>query len=168
MDLNHGMPFAMPVKIYQGFYEDSRDSDIVIISAGANQKRAKQGSILYIRILKFLNALFPKIVKYNSPDETIILVVTNLSILTYVVSKISVACRESYRFGHRIGYRQVSLLIGEHVGVDTRNIHGYIIGGTVIPNCPYGHYSNSRNKDGEILRNVPMLYRRPKTQGNIQ
>ena len=30
-------------------------------------------------------------------------------------------------------------LIGEHVGVDTRNIHGYIIGElAVIPNCPYG------------------------------
>jgi len=38
MDLNHGLPFAKPVKIYQGTYEDSRDSDLVIITAGANQK----------------------------------------------------------------------------------------------------------------------------------
>ena len=26
MDLNHGLPFAKPVKIYQGTYEDSKDS----------------------------------------------------------------------------------------------------------------------------------------------
>jgi L-lactate dehydrogenase len=41
MDLNHGMPFAMPVKIYQGSHEDSRGSDIIIIAAGANQKEGE-------------------------------------------------------------------------------------------------------------------------------
>ena len=37
MDLNHGMPFVRPVKIYNGSYEDCR-IHIIIISAGANQK----------------------------------------------------------------------------------------------------------------------------------
>ena len=41
MDLNHGLPFARPVKIYQGTYSDSKDSDLVIITAGANQKEGE-------------------------------------------------------------------------------------------------------------------------------
>jgi len=42
MDLNHGMPFVRPVKIYRGDYKDCAGSDIVIITAGANQKKAKR------------------------------------------------------------------------------------------------------------------------------
>ena len=38
MDMNHGMPFVRPVKVYSGEYSDSAGSDIVIITAGANQK----------------------------------------------------------------------------------------------------------------------------------
>jgi len=32
MDLNHGMPFVRPVKIYRGDYKDCAGSDIVIIT----------------------------------------------------------------------------------------------------------------------------------------
>ena len=41
MDLNHGIPFVKPIKIYQGTYADSRGSDLVIITAGANQKEGE-------------------------------------------------------------------------------------------------------------------------------
>src|SRR5690554_3118940 len=38
MDLNHGMSFVKPVKIYSGEYKDCAGSEIIILSAGANQK----------------------------------------------------------------------------------------------------------------------------------
>ena len=38
MDISHGMPFAAPMKIYAGSYDDIVDADIIIITAGANQK----------------------------------------------------------------------------------------------------------------------------------
>ena len=38
MDLSHGLPFARPVKIYDGDYDDIVDAGIIIITAGANQK----------------------------------------------------------------------------------------------------------------------------------
>jgi L-lactate dehydrogenase len=130
MDLNHGMPFAMPVKIYQGSYEDSKGSDIIIISAGANQKEGETRLDLVYKNTEIFKGIVSQIVKHNTPDETIILVVTNpVDILTYVVSKIS-----GWPIGKVIGSGTVldtarfRYLIGEHVGVDTRNIHGYIIG----------------------------------------
>ncbi|HEY8499112.1 MAG TPA: L-lactate dehydrogenase [Clostridia bacterium] len=130
MDLNHGMPFAAPVKIYQGSYEDSKGSDIVIISAGANQKEGETRLDLVFKNTEIFKSIVLQIVKYNNPDDTIILVVTNpVDILTYVVTKIS-----GWPVGKVIGSGTVldtarfRYLIGEHVGVDTRNIHGYIIG----------------------------------------
>ena len=38
MDLNHGLSFTQPAKIYAGGFEACRDSNIVVITAGAKQK----------------------------------------------------------------------------------------------------------------------------------
>ena len=39
MDLNHGMPFApSPTSIWFGGYSDCKEADLVVITAGANQK----------------------------------------------------------------------------------------------------------------------------------
>ena len=38
LDISHGTPFARPMKIYAGNYQDITDAAIIIITAGANQK----------------------------------------------------------------------------------------------------------------------------------
>ncbi|MFW5971672.1 MAG: lactate/malate family dehydrogenase [Desulfovermiculus sp.] len=38
MDLNHGMMFVPPTRIYEGNYSDCRDADLVVITAGKPQK----------------------------------------------------------------------------------------------------------------------------------
>lgn len=38
MDLNHGLSFVRPLKIWAGSYADCKDADITMISAGAAQK----------------------------------------------------------------------------------------------------------------------------------
>lgn len=130
MDLNHGMPFAKPIKIYQGTYADSKDSDLVIISAGANQKEGETRIDLVHKNTEVFRKIVSEIVKYNSPDRTLLLVVTNpVDILTYVTWKLS-----DYPINRVLGSGTVldtarfRFLIGEYIGVDTRNVHGYIFG----------------------------------------
>ena len=38
MDLSHGVSFVRPIEITSGEYSDTKDSDIVIITAGIGQK----------------------------------------------------------------------------------------------------------------------------------
>ena len=38
LDIAHGMPFAGPMNIYAGDYDDVADAAIVIVTAGANQQ----------------------------------------------------------------------------------------------------------------------------------
>ena len=38
MDIAHGLPFARPIRLYAGTYDDIVDAAIIIITAGANQK----------------------------------------------------------------------------------------------------------------------------------
>ena len=38
MDIAHGLPFARPIRLYAGTYDDIVDAAIIIITAGGNQK----------------------------------------------------------------------------------------------------------------------------------
>lgn len=130
MDLNHGLPFAKPVRIYQGTYEDSRDSDLIIITAGANQKPGETRIDLVHKNTAIFRDIVSQVVKYNSPENTLLLVVTNpVDILTYVTWKLSgFPINRVLGSGTVLDTARFKYLIGEHVGVDARNVHGYILG----------------------------------------
>lgn len=130
MDLNHGLPFAKPVKIYQGSYEDSKDSDLIIITAGANQKEGETRLDLVHKNTAVFKSIISEIIKYNSPENTLLLVVTNpVDILTYVTWKLSgFPINRVLGSGTVLDTARFKYLIGQHTGVDTRNVHGYILG----------------------------------------
>lgn len=128
MDLNHGMPFVRPVKIYNGSYEDCKDSDIIIISAGANQKPGETRIDLVYKNTQIFKEIIRNILKYYK--DSILLVVTNpVDILTYVTYKISgLPHNKVIGSGTVLDTARLRYLIADHVGIDARNVHGYIIG----------------------------------------
>jgi len=128
MDLNHGMPFVRPVKIYNGSYEDCKDSDIIIISAGANQKPGETRIDLVYKNTQIFKEIIRNILKYYT--GAILLVVTNpVDILTYVTYKISgLPHNKVIGSGTVLDTARLRYLIADHVGIDVRNVHGYIIG----------------------------------------
>lgn len=128
MDLNHGMPFVRPVRIYAGDYSDCAGSDIVIISAGANQKPGETRIDLVHKNTAIFKDIVNNIVKYN--QNCILLVVTNpVDILTYVTYKISGFPKNKViGSGTVLDTARFRYLLGDHVGIDTRNIHAYILG----------------------------------------
>ena len=103
MDISHGMAFASPMKIYAGTYDDITDAAVIVITAGEIKKR---------------------------PFEGILLIVSNpVDILTYIALKES-----GYPANRVIGSGTVldtgrfRYELGEHLGVDSRSIHAFIIG----------------------------------------
>ena len=51
MDLNHGLSFVRPTKIYPAGFEGCENADIVVITAGANQKPDETRIDLVINLL---------------------------------------------------------------------------------------------------------------------
>ena len=87
-DINHGVSFGQPTKVYSAGYEGCIDSDIVVITAGAKQKPGQTRTDLVQTNTDILKEMVPEILKYAK--DAIILVVTNpVDILTYVTMKIS-------------------------------------------------------------------------------
>ena len=129
MDMNHGISFVSPVKISSGGYELIENSSIIIITAGVNQKPGETRIDLLKRNTAVFKNIFSEILKYCN-SQTIILVVTNpVDILTYISIKISGLDRKNiFGSGTVLDTARLKYLIGEHINIDVRDIHTYIIG----------------------------------------
>lgn len=128
MDLNHGVVFVPPVKVYAGTYEDCKDSNIVIITAGVSQRSGETRVDLLKRNINVFKDIVPKIVEKN--DKCIVLVVTNpVDVLTYATLKISgLPTNQVIGAGTVLDSARFKYLISEHCGVGPGNVHAYIIG----------------------------------------
>ena len=88
MDISHGIPFASPMRIYAGNYDDVADAAIVIISAGAGQKPGETRLDLVNKNVAIFKSIIPEIAKRKF--DGILLVVANpVDILTQVAIKLS-------------------------------------------------------------------------------
>ena len=128
MDISHGIPFAKQMRVYAGTYDDVKDAGIVIVTAGANQKPDETRLDLVNKNVGIFKQIIPEIAKRNFGG--ILLIVANpVDILTQVAQKLS-GLPESRVIGSgtvldsgRLKYR-----LGEHLGVDSKSVHAFIIG----------------------------------------
>ncbi|MGR3763343.1 L-lactate dehydrogenase [Rossellomorea sp. NS-SX7] len=127
-DLNHGLAFASPMKIHAGDYGDCQDADIVVITAGANQKPGETRLDLVGKNIKIFKSIVEQVMA--SGFNGIFLVATNpVDILTYATWKFSGLPKERViGSGTILDTARLRYLVGEHFDIDTRNIHAYIMG----------------------------------------
>lgn len=128
MDISHGMSFASPMKIYAGSYDDISDAAIIVITAGANQKPDETRLDLIRKNAGIMKSIIGEIKKRDFGG--ILLIVSNpVDILTYIALKES-----GYPVNRVIGSGTVldtgrfKYELGEHLGVDSRSVHAFIIG----------------------------------------
>jgi L-lactate dehydrogenase len=129
MDMIHGVSFVKPVNVYGGDYSDCKDADIVVITAGANQKPGETRTDLLKRNAAVFHSIIGSVMKY-APDDVILLPVTNpVDILTYITYKISgLPKNQILGSGTVLDTSRLKYMISRHTGVDARNCHTYIIG----------------------------------------
>ncbi|MBD5560326.1 MAG: L-lactate dehydrogenase [Clostridia bacterium] len=128
MDISAGVPFAGPMNIYAGSYDDVSDAGLVVVTAGANQKPGQTRLDLVKTNVGIFRSIIPAITK--SGFEGILLIVSNpVDILTYAAVKLS-GLPENHVFGSgtvldtaRLKYR-----VGQYLGVNAQCVHAFIIG----------------------------------------
>lgn len=127
-DIVHGIPFGRPMQIYAGDYDDIADAAIIVITAGANQKPDETRLDLVNKNIAIFQSIIPEITKRDF--EGILLIVANpVDILTYTAQKLS-----GYPENRVIGSGTVldsarlKYHLGQHLGVDSRSVHAFIVG----------------------------------------
>ena len=127
-DIAHGIPFAGQMKIYAGTYDDIADSAIIIITAGANQKPGETRLDLVHKNVAIYKSIIPEISRRGF--QGILLIVSNpVDILIYTALKLS-GFPENRVIGSGtvLDTARLKYALSEHLGVDSRSVHSFIIG----------------------------------------
>ncbi|MGP1404033.1 MAG: L-lactate dehydrogenase [Catonella sp.] len=128
MDISHGIPFAKHMRVYAGNYDDVRDAGIVIVTAGANQKPDETRLDLVHKNVGIFKSIIPEIA--GRDFNGILLIVANpVDILTAVAKKLSgLPENRVIGSGTVLDTGRLKTRLSDHLGVDSRSIHAFIIG----------------------------------------
>lgn len=128
MDLNHGIAFVRPVWVRTGTYADCKDADLIVITAGSNQKPGETRIDLLSRNTEIFRSIIDQI--KASGSNSIILVATNpVDIMTFVTYKLSGFPSERViGSGTVLDSARFRFLLSQHCHVDPSNVHAYVIG----------------------------------------
>jgi L-lactate dehydrogenase len=162
MDLNHGIPFAYPVEIWSGDYHDCKDADIVVIAVDKGQKIEQSRLDLAQGNFEIMKQIIPNITKHNK--ECILIVVTNpLDVMTYAALKLSAFPNSRViGSGTSLDTARLRFLLAQHLQIDPRNIHAYIIGehgDSEVPVWSLANVAGIKLKDYCLACKVPFTER---------
>ncbi|CAM3799307.1 L-lactate dehydrogenase [Alkalicoccus chagannorensis] len=128
MDLNHGVPFGSPTKIWAGTYRDCAEADIIVITAGANQGPGETRLDLIGKNASIFKGIVDSVM--DSGFDGIFIIATNpVDVLSYAVWKFSgLPMERVIGSGTILDTARFRFLLGEYFELDVRNVHGYIMG----------------------------------------
>ena len=129
MDLSHGLPYA-PHKmlIRAGNYEECKDANIVVITAGLAQKPGQSRLELAVENAKIMKNITQNVMK--SGFKGVFIVASNpVDLMSYVVAEVSGLPKSKIiGSGTVLDTARLRYLIAEYIGVSSKNIHAYILG----------------------------------------
>jgi L-lactate dehydrogenase len=128
MDLNHGLPFVRPVTIRAGDYSDLAGADLVVMTAGANQRPGQTRLDLLQRNAQICREVVPQVLHHN-PDGLLVIASNPVDILTHIATEVArVPWGRIIGSGTILDTARFRYLIGSYFEVDPRSVHAYIIG----------------------------------------
>ena len=155
MDLSHGAYFTPPIDIATGDYEDCWDADVVVVTAGTNQRPGESRLDLLERNASIFEEMIPELTAGLS-DDAILLVVTNpVDVLSYVSWEVSdLPTERVIGSGTVLDTSRFRHVLSRECDVDPKNVHGYVVGehgdsevmlwsSTNVAGVPYETYADA-------------------------
>lgn len=129
MDLSHGLPYApQKMLVKAGEYEDCKDAEVVVITAGVAQKPGQTRLELAEVNTKIMKQITQSIMA--SGFNGIIVVASNpVDLMTYVVWKVSgLPKNKVIGSGTVLDTARLRYLMADYLKLSSKNIHAYIMG----------------------------------------
>ena len=128
LDISHGMPLCPPARIEGGGYSLLAGADLVIMTAGAAQKKGEDRRSLLSRNLSIMDSAAREIA--TLAPECILLIVSN-PLDAMVHAAIEMTGFPPHRVlgsGTVLDTMRLRAMLSRHTGIDPRNIHGFVLG----------------------------------------
>ena len=129
MDLSHGLPYAPHrMKIKAGDYDECKDANIVVITAGLAQKPGQSRLELAVENAHIMKQI-TKSVMQSGFDGIFIIATNPVDLMTYVVAEVSGLPKSRViGSGTVLDTARLRQLIAEYMEVSSKNVHAYILG----------------------------------------
>ena len=128
MDIAHAAPFTSAGKIKAGTYEDLEGCEVVIVTAGANQKPGETRIDLLGRNVKIFESIIPQVAKY-APDSILLITANPADIMAEVALKLSGFPKERViGSGTVLDTSRFRTLLAFYLGVSTKSVHADVLG----------------------------------------
>jgi len=150
LDMNHGMAFTHGTKLWAGTYEDCREADIIVITAGAAQREGETRVDLLKRNVAIFDSIIAEVMKHNT--HGILLIASNpVDIMSYFSWKKSQwPVNRVIGSGTLLDSARFRYLIGENLKIDPRSVHAHIIGEHGDSEVPVWSLANVAGSDIQL------------------
>jgi len=130
-DLLHAVPFAHPLSVSAGEYADLKDSRVVVITAGVNQKPGETRLELLGRNAVIMRGIVEKVVQY-APEAVLVIATNPVDVMTHLAAQVAgqngIPSTRVLGSGTMLDTARFRALLARALGVDSRHIHAYVLG----------------------------------------
>jgi L-lactate dehydrogenase len=130
-DLRHAVPFAHPLEIRVGSYEDLAGCRVVVLCAGVGQKPGETRLHLLQRNAQVFREVVPGVLKH-APHAVLVVATNPVDVMTQVSARIAADCGVAsgrvLGSGTTLDTARFRSLLGGYCGVDPHHVHAYVIG----------------------------------------
>lgn len=128
IDISHATPFTHPCRVLSGKYADLEGCDIIIITAGVNQKPGETRIALLERNKEIFRGIIGNIINYAA--DAIILVASNpVDVMTdFVLKESHLSPTRVLGTGTILDTARFRTLLSEHLALSPKSVHAYVLG----------------------------------------
>lgn len=130
-DILHAVPFAHPLEVSVGDYQDLVGCKVVVVSAGVGQKPGETRLQLLERNAQVFKQVIPNILKY-APQAVLLIATNPVDVMTHIAAlyagEIGVPSSRVIGSGTTLDTARLRALIGRQLNVDSQHIHAYVLG----------------------------------------
>jgi L-lactate dehydrogenase len=130
-DIRHAVPFANPLEVWAGDYEDLKGSRVVVICAGVGQRPGESRLDLLRRNAAVFAEVVPQVLA-RVPEAVLVVATNPVDVMTHLAARFAAACSTAagrvLGSGTTLDTARFRTLLGTHCGVDPHHAHAYVVG----------------------------------------
>src|SRR5215469_2433864 len=130
-DIRHAVPFANPLEISAGDFDELAQCRVVVLCAGVGQRPGENRLELLKRNAEVFHEVVPRVL--SRARGAVLIIATNpVDVMTHLAARYAAECGAPvgrvFGSGTTLDTARFRSLLGRHNGIDPQHIHAHVIG----------------------------------------
>lgn len=130
-DIRHAVPFANPLEIAAGDFDELGECRVVVLCAGVGQRPGESRLELLKRNAEVFHEVVPRVLE-RAPDAILVVATNPVDVMTHLAARYAAECgADTQRVlgsGTTLDSARFRTLLGIHCGIDPHHVHAYVVG----------------------------------------